>query len=115
MRFSRILGFVILIAGIAALLFSNYITTQVKEGKIKVNKGQKAVDQGNQLFSLNPVSKQVGKSLTDSAQKSINEGVQKIAHYENIAQILEIGGIAAIILGGGMVIFSYMGNKRKRH
>lgn len=114
MKMSRVLGFIILIAGIISLLFSNYITSQINEGKLKVKKGQKSVDQGNKLFSINPFTKQVGKGLTDSAQKSIDEGIQKIAHYEHLAQVLEIGGIAAIIIGGGMVVFSFMGNKKRK-
>jgi hypothetical protein len=45
MKMLRIIGILILVAGIAAILFSNYITTQVKEGKLKITQGEQKVSQ----------------------------------------------------------------------
>ncbi|MBS0605159.1 MAG: hypothetical protein JSS60_09030 [Verrucomicrobia bacterium] len=114
MKIARVLGILIIIAGIASILFSNYIMEQVAEGKIKIEKGEKAIKQGNQLFSLNPVAKEVGKGLTDSAQKKINEGQQQVAYYENLAQTLKTAGIAGIVVGAGIFLFSFMGGNKKR-
>ena len=104
----RILGILILIAGIASILFSNYITEQVLQGKAKVKQGEKAVSQGNQLFSLNPLTKSVGQNLTNPMQKKINEGKETIAHYEQLAQTLKVGGIVGIVVGAGLIIVSFV-------
>ena len=114
MKFLRILGILILLAGIASIFFSNYITNQVNEGKIKIEKGQKTVDQSNSLFSSNPYTKQVGKEMSSSSQKKIDEGKEEVSHYEQIAQILQMSGIAAIVVGAGITIFSFFGSRKKR-
>ena len=114
MKLLRSLGILILLAGIACLFFSNYITNQVNEGKIKIEKGQKAVDQSNALFSTTPLTKPVGKGLSSSAQKKIDEGKGTVAHYEQVAQTLQTSGIVTIILGAGITIFSFFGSRKNR-
>lgn len=114
MKIARILGILILIAGVASIFFSNYITEQVIQGKAKVQQGEKAVQQGNKLFSLNPVTKAVGENLTNPIQKKINEGKETIAHYEQLAQTLKTGGIIGIIVGAGLIIISFMHKSKKR-
>lgn len=115
MKILRILGILVLIAGIAAIMFSNYITNQVTEGKAKIASGEKSLNQANQLFSLNPVAKQVGKSVTRSGEKKIAMGKEQIAYYENLAQQLMVGGIIGCVVGGGMFIISLLGSTHKRH
>lgn len=115
MRALRILGIVILIGGIACIFFSNYITKQVNQGKIQIEQGQKKVDQTNQLFSVSPYTKPVGKGLTSSGQQQINEGKDQVAHYEAIAQSLKIWGIVAMIAGVAMIVISFFGKDKKRH
>jgi hypothetical protein len=107
MRFSRIVGILLIIAGVAALLFASYISEQVAEGKIKVAQGQETVNQSNQLFSANPVSKGIGQSVTGSAQDKINAGIGEIQHYEQVMYGLYIGGAIAIVLGGIITIKSF--------
>lgn len=114
MKALRILGITILIGGIVCILFSNYITKQVNEGKIQIEQGQKAVDTTNQLFSVSPYTKPVGKGLTSSSQKKINEGQNQVDHYEAIARTLQIWGIVAIIAGAVMFIISFFGKRKKR-
>ena len=109
----RILGILILLAGVVCIYFSNYITTQINEGKVKVEKGEKTIEQSNSLFSLNPYTKQVGKGLSSSAQKKINAGKEEIAHYEQVAHMLKVSGIAGIIVGAGLTIFSFFGSRKK--
>jgi hypothetical protein len=115
MKYLRILGILILLAGVASILFSNYITSQVSEGKAQIASGEKKVNQGKQLFSLNPVSKEVGKGLTQSADKKIEEGKQKVSYYENLAQQLQMGGIIGCVVGAGIFIASFLGSNKKRH
>ncbi len=106
MNLKRILGIIILIAGISMYLFSNYITEQVHAGKNKISKAQKQINQANTLFSLNPVAKEVGKQVTDAGQEKIKEGEQQVQSYEQMAHRLYVGGIAAVILGAGIVAIS---------
>lgn len=113
MKLLRIFGILILLAGIACIFFSHYISNQVAEGKIKIEKGQKAVDQGNSLFSMSPYTKPVGKKLSSSSQKKIDEGKEEVSYYEQIAQTLQISGIVAIIVGAGVTIFSFFGPRKK--
>ncbi len=114
MLFMKILGILIAIAGIAALLFSNYIDDQVLQGKTKIAQGERAVKKGNQLFSGNPVSEQIGKGLTSGANKKIAKGKEEIAYYEDLSSKLKTGGTVAIIVGAGIFIFSFFRKKKRR-
>ncbi len=114
MKILRILGILILVAGIACIFFSNYITNQVNEGKIKIEKGEQTVGQTNKLFSLSPYSKPIGDQLSSSGQKKIEAGKKDIAYYEQLTQTLRVSGIAAIIVGAGMTIGSFFGSRKKR-
>jgi len=113
-KWLRALGLIVLIAGIACLFFSSYIMQQVNEGKGKIQKGEQAMKQGNQLFSLNPVTKEVGKNFTNPIQQKINAGKETIAHYENMAQMLYTTGIIGIIAGGVLFIVSFFCKPKKR-
>lgn len=114
MKFSRVLGIIVIIAGIAMFFIANYINAQVSEGKGKIASAQQKVNQGSGLFSLNPVSKEVGKHVTDAAQKKINEGQQMIQHYEGVAGMFQTGGLIAVVVGVGIFIFSFVGSKGKK-
>ena len=96
----------IVVAGVGMLFGSNYIMGEVGEGREKISKAQKKVDSGNSLFSVNPISKAVGKGLTGSAQKKIDAGSEEAARYEQMAQMLLYGGIGAIVVGVGIFFFS---------
>jgi hypothetical protein len=114
MKILRILGIVVMVAGIACIFFSNYITNQVNEGKIKIEKGQKTVDKSNSLFSTNPYTKPIGKGITSSGQKKINAGKEEVAYYEQLARTLQISGIVGIIVGAALTIFSFFGQRKKK-
>lgn len=114
MSTKRIIGIVLMVLGIASLFVSNYITEQVKEGNLKIARGQKSVDQGNKLFSMTPATKEIGKGVTGSAQRKIDSGREQVRDYEAIAQRLFIGGIIVIVLGAGTFAVSFMdGNNKK--
>ena len=114
MKILRILGIVVVVAGVVCIFFSHYITNEVSEGKIKIEKGQKAVDKSNSLFSTSPYTKPIGKGVTSSAQKKINAGKEEVSYYEQLAETLQISGIVGIIVGAGVTIFSFFGQKKKR-
>ena len=114
MNRTRILGIVILVAGATSLFFANYIANQVREGKIQIVKGEKTINAGNKLFSLNPATEQVGKMATSSAQKKIDSGKNQVAYYENMAKNLQTSGIIGLVLGGGIFLYSFAGSKKRR-
>jgi hypothetical protein len=102
MRIRKIAAALLLIIGVGMIGFSMYIMNQVNEGKIKIESAEKTVGQANQLFSLNPVTKQLGEGVTGSAEKKIESGKELIARYVNISQNLKIAGIVLIVLGVGL-------------
>jgi hypothetical protein len=105
MNGKRVFGFVVLIGGIVLMVLSSYIKTQVEQGKMDIASGQEKVDMGNSLFSLNPVTKELGKGVTSSAQNRINQGRLDVTEYEMIAGWLKVGGIVLIVLGAAVVVF----------
>lgn len=111
MSFVRILGIILIVAGGAMFMFSNYIQTQVNAGQAQVESGQQKVDTMNSLFSVNPYSKGVGQTLfTNPGQERINQGQLEIAHYSALIKPLQYAGIACFILGILLIIFG--GKKR---
>ncbi len=112
MGLKRIVGIVLFLAGVAMLITSHVITTRVAEGKIKISNAQGQVDQSNQLFSLNPYSKEAGGMITGSAQKKIDEGRHTVAYYEGLARTLQIAGIVSAIVGVGVF---FLGGRKKPH
>ena len=114
MKALRVFGILVVLAGIAALLFSNYITDQVLQGKGQIASGEQKVKQGQKLFSSNPYTEPLGNAITGSANKKIAKGKEQIAYYENLAQTLKTGGIIACIAGAGMFLFSFSGKGKRR-
>jgi hypothetical protein len=114
MKTLRVLGILILLAGIASLMTSNYITGQVEEGKGQIKAGEQKVKQGQQLFSGNPVGQQIGQGLMGGANKKIAQGKEQIAYYEHLAETLNTAGIVALVVGGGLFLFSFTMKKKKR-
>ena len=106
----RILGLVMLIGAVAMMFASYYIKNRVAEGKEQITSAQQKVDQTNSLFSLNPISKEIGHGVTGSAQQQINEGKEQAGQYATLASWLQIGGIVAAVLGIGLIFFG--GRKR---
>lgn len=107
----RILGIVILIGAITMIYFSYYIKNRVNEGKAQVSDAQKNVDTADSLLSLSPATKGIGKGLTGSAQKKIDEGQLQINQYEGLANYLQIGGIILVVVGVGVIL---MGGRKRQ-
>lgn len=114
MIFARILGILMMIAGVVMFFFSNYISEQVAAGQQKINSAQSQVNMGKQLFGSNPYTKDVGQGLTNSAQKKINEGQQTVNEYTALADQLHTGGIIVAAVGVGLFVISFIGRKKKK-
>ena len=105
MKIGKILGVLFIIGGIGAICFSQYILSQVHEGKKEVKKTQKAVNLANQALSTNETANQFGRIATNSIQKKINEGKGEISDYEDMAANFNLGGW--IVIGIGVIVFGY--------
>lgn len=112
MNTKRKIGLVILIIGIIFIGFSVFINKRVEEGRGQIASAQKKTDQASDLFSLNPVTKELGKGVTGSIQEKIDEGKQQADAYAKLATWLTVGGIIFLIVGGGSIVFG--GKKRRR-
>ena len=113
MKARKIIGIILFILGVIGYFFSDYIQKQVEEGKIKIAQAEKTVEQGNKIFSLNPVTKEIGKGLSKPAEKKIAQGKEDVQYYEGISSWLKIGGIIAGIVG--IVLFFFSFGKKKRN
>ncbi|MFZ4772580.1 MAG: hypothetical protein ACOYK9_01135 [Chlamydiia bacterium] len=112
MRLLRILGVLLILGGIGAIGFSNYILSQVHEGEKKVKRTQGAVDLANQALSTNETASMVGGIATNSIQQQINEGKRDISYYQDMAANFSLGGWISIGVGAGLFVFSFT---RKKH
>lgn len=103
MKSKRTFGILLCIVGIALILFSMYIKGETDAGRKKISSAQKQVDTGKKLFSLNPVSEQVGKGLTGTVQRRIDRGREEVVQYEDLAFWFQVGGAVLIVIGIGVI------------
>jgi len=113
MNYKRILGIVFFLSGVALVVVSIYIKNQVDEGKMKISRAEKQVEGGKKLFSLNPVSKEVGKKIIiDPAERKIAKGKHDVNYYDRLSNWLMIIGIVCGALGIIVFIFA---KKKQQH
>lgn len=106
MNAKRILGCITLVGAIALYSGSVYITNRVDAGKSQIASAQKKVDQSQGLFSLSPITKDIGDGLTGQAQKKLNAANMEVSDYEKLAHSLKIGSIVLFVLGCGIIFLS---------
>ncbi|MEN9343296.1 MAG: hypothetical protein RLZZ453_83 [Chlamydiota bacterium] len=109
----KIIAGLLIILGVAAVGASMYINEQVLAGAQKIKNAEQSLDTANQLFSLSPVGKDIGKGIRSSADKKINAGKEMVAEYAALAGQLKVGGIAAILIGGVLFFFPRTRKKGK--
>ncbi len=104
----RLFGILVLIAGVVMIGAAQYIYGEVSQGREQISSGERSVSQGKKLFGVNPVSKEVGNTVIfNRADSRIAAGKMQADHYANLASKLEIGGIVAVLVGGGMIALSF--------
>ena len=87
MNRKRWIGLIILLAGIALMLFTNYQKGRVAGAKHDVN-------MGTSLFSGSPAGDAVGGVLKGKASQ-----------YDQTLMMMQYGSIALMIVGAAMVLF----------
>ncbi|HEX2578971.1 MAG TPA: hypothetical protein VHK67_01025 [Rhabdochlamydiaceae bacterium] len=105
MNGKQILGGILFVGGLGLLYMAHYINVQVEEGNLQILSGQRKVNQVNSLFNTTPATKGMGQGLTSGAQKQIDEGKNTIEYYTAVANRCQFGGIAALVVGAGMMFF----------
>jgi ABC-type transport system involved in multi-copper enzyme maturation permease subunit len=100
------LGIVMIVVGAIMLVFSNYIANQVTAGKFAIQSGQNTIDNTNSLFSTTKATKPIGEMFTSSGQQRVDAGRAEVSKYESISHNLQLGGIALIVVGIGLLIWS---------
>jgi len=100
MKFMRILGLILILAGIASIGTSMYIKNEIEKGKMQIAVGQKRLNQGKQMLNLAPpATKPVQDVITSPIQSKIDQGKRDVAYYETMSNLLMGGGIISIVLG----------------
>lgn len=105
MSLKQVLGLLVIIAGISCLVISKSIDSRLAEANQEIAGAKQKVSQGNSLFSMSPVTKEIGQGVTSSANKKISAGEEEVAHYQQVSMQLWYGGIALIVVGGCLVLF----------
>lgn len=112
MKWFKILGVVLILLGISFFVGSNYIRSQVEQGKTKVRKAQSAVDATNSAASVDPNLYLFSRAATGPVQKQINDGKRDIVFFQSLAKNLDIAGWAAVVVGIGVTIWAFYRGKR---
>lgn len=110
----RILGIVILCIGFVVLFFGNYIANQIEAGKEQIQSGQSQINTYKNIFSINPVSKQVGNQMMKPYEERISRGQTEITEYEALVIKLRIAGVILIIIGLALALIWGSGSWGRR-
>ncbi len=94
MGVKRISGLVIFLIGIVLVIFAVY-------NKNRVNEAKGSISKGTSLFGNNPVGNTAGGVL---------EG--QLSQYDTPLKICLYGGVALVIIGGGVMIFCKRSRRR---
>jgi hypothetical protein len=101
----RLFGVGSLVIGAALIVFSLVIKQKVREGQGKITNAEQSVQKGQGLFGSNPYTKPLGDNLMSGANNKIAAGKESIAYYTLVSNIMMVGGIVLVVLGGGLIIF----------
>lgn len=111
MNIKRIIGIVSIIVGIVLLMVSRQIDQKLDEARDEIGGAKKKVSTGKKLFSLNPVSKEIGDGLAKGVDKKISDAEATVAHYEKVSMFCHVSGIVLVIVGAGIVFLSWKKKK----
>ena len=108
MNVRRIIGLILVLAGIGGLYYANIQQARIDQGAAE---GQRKIDKGKRMFQGNPVTEAFGESVASSAERKMG-GI--IAGYEQQVQMLKMGSIGVIVIGAAMLIFCSNKERRKK-
>jgi len=106
------MGLLAIIIGIALIIFVIYGKQQIAAAKGEISSAKKKVDKSNQLFSLSPYTKDVGKQMSGGISQKIQNAEHTVEYYETLFMWCQAGGIVLIVGGAGLIFFCR--SKRRR-
>ncbi len=115
MKIQNMIGVVLILAGGACIFSAQRIALRVSEGVNQVNTAQNQVDSSQKIFALNPVTKQLGQPLTQSAQERIDHAHEQIEKYSLLAKKIRMIGIFLLGVGLGILVWSYKKFRIRKH
>ena len=111
MNIKQVMGLLAIIIGIALIIFVVYGKYQVAEAKGEISSAKKKVEQGNQLFSLNPLSKEVGKQMSGGITQKIQNAEHTVEYYEMLFMWCQVAAVVLIVGGSGLIFFCRKGRR----
>lgn len=111
MNIKQVMGLLAIVVGIALIIFVVYGKQQVAIAKGEISDAKQKVDQGNQLFSLNPISKEVGKQVSGGISQKIQNAEHTVEYYENLFMWCQVGAVVLIVGGCGLIYFCRKGRR----
>jgi hypothetical protein len=104
MNVKRVIGILLLIAGVFVIFYSNYLKAEIAAAG---GKAYREINQGTRLFGGSAFGGEVSSSLK---KKTASE----MARYRQMVQYLLMGGIVVAIVGGAMVILCHDKKTKKK-
>ena len=99
MSWKKISAIAAVVIGVVMLLASGYISTQVKEGKVRIEQGQRKVDTLDSSFVMSKYTKPMSGKAVEFGKGKLDAGRKDVAKYQAMSTKLWIGGIILIIVG----------------
>lgn len=112
MKWYKIIGILLIVLGISSFIGSNYIRSQVDQGKRKVKKAQSAVNATNSATSGNATLYFFSRTATGPIQNQINEGKKDIAYFQSVAKNLDIAGWVMVGTGAFLTVWAFYRGRR---
>lgn len=103
MNIKQIMGLLAVVIGIALIIFVIYGKQQIANAKGEISSAKKKVDKSNQLFSLSPYTKDVGKQMSSGISQKIQNAEHTVEYYETLFRWSQIGAIVLIVGGTGLI------------
>ena len=113
MNVRKILGFVLVVVGVALFVFGGYVSGQVDDGRKKIKSAEQGVNFSRRITRSNQYTKDIGEMATQSAQRKIDQGRRYADSYQTLAFWLSLSGIIVFAVGILLFIIGFFHRKNK--
>lgn len=106
MRYAKLIGAIGILVGLTLIGGSFIIRHEIEIGQKTIAHAEQGMGLGEDLLSISPPTKEMGKSLSDPMQHAMQEGKDKITLYTIVSKWMEIVGILLVIVATAFIIMS---------